>query len=105
MLKDKTALCTLYSSCPTVYVNIHPSCLTYERLPTKGRKYVKTCILERNHLNSIDAIVYFSVYTQTAQSFDLISIRKNQCDQHTHSRAFRKKSSENSIVNFFHTLI
>ena len=103
MLKYKTELCIPYSSCPTVYVNIHLSCLTYGRIPTKGRKYVKTCILERNHLNSIDDIVYFSVCVQTAQSFDLISIRKNQCDQHTYSRAFSKNLAKIALsISFIH---
>ena len=39
MLKNKTLLCTSYSTCP-VYVNKHLSCLTYGRLPTKGRNNV-----------------------------------------------------------------
>ena len=40
MLKNKTVLCISYSTCPTVYVNKHLSCLTYGRVPTKGRNYV-----------------------------------------------------------------
>ena len=42
MLKNKTLLCISYSTCPTVYVNRHLSCLTYGRVPTKGRNYVRT---------------------------------------------------------------
>ena len=42
MLKDKSLLCISYSTCPTVYVNKHLSCLTYGKVPTKGRNYVGT---------------------------------------------------------------
>ena len=42
MLKIKTLLCISYSTCPTVYFNKHLSCLTYGRVPTKGRNYIGT---------------------------------------------------------------
>ena len=42
MLRNETLLCFSSSTCPTVYVNKHLSCLTYEREPTKGRNYVGT---------------------------------------------------------------
>ena len=42
MLKIKTSLCTSYSTCPTVHVKKHLSCLTYGRVPTKRRNYVET---------------------------------------------------------------
>ena len=42
MLENETFLYISYSTCPTVYVNTHLSCLTYGRVPTKGRNYVGT---------------------------------------------------------------
>ena len=42
MLRNETLLCFSSSTCPTVYVNKHLSCLTYERVPSKGRNYVGT---------------------------------------------------------------
>ena len=42
MLENETFLYISYSTCPTVYVNTHLSCLIYGRVPTKGRNYVGT---------------------------------------------------------------
>ena len=42
MLKYETLLCIPYSTCPTVYVNKHLSCLTYGRVPRDGSNYVGT---------------------------------------------------------------
>ena len=38
--KNFATLYISYSTCSTEYVNKHISCLTYERVPTKGHKYV-----------------------------------------------------------------
>ena len=43
--KNFATLYISYSTCSTEYVNKHISCLTYERVPTKGHKYVWSCVL------------------------------------------------------------
>ena len=40
MLKDRILKCILCSICPTIYVNKHPSRLTYGRTPAKGSNLV-----------------------------------------------------------------
>ena len=44
MLENLTFLNISYSTCPTVNVNTHLSCLIYGRVPTKGRNYVGICV-------------------------------------------------------------
>ena len=48
----------IYSTCPTVYVNKHLSCLTYGRVPTKGCNYIRTQNLriENIYMNTVSKI-------------------------------------------------
>ena len=56
MLENETFLYISYSTCPTVYVNTHLSCLTYGRVSTKGRYYVGTRNLRIETINESERI-------------------------------------------------